>query len=588
MFLPTTKREVAQLGWDNIDIILITGDSYIDSPFVGVAVIGKVLLNAGYRVGIIAQPDVTSNKDVGRIGEPKLFWGVSGGCIDSMVANRTATGRKRKRDDYTPGGVNNRRPDRAVIVYSNFIRAHFKGTSPIVLGGIEAGLRRIAHYDFWTDKIRRSILFDTKADYLLYGMAERSVVELASCIRDGNDPREIRGLCYISREIPDGCLKLPSFRKAAEDKNAFTGMFNSFYRNNDPITASPLAQRQDTRYLIQNPPALYLSGAELDAVHALEYERDLHPFYRRHGEVKALETIRFSIATHRGCYGECSFCAIAVHQGRTVRCRSKRSILAEARQIVSHPMFKGTITDVGGPTANMYGFECSRKLKDGCCPMKRCLFPKICPELRINHEKQISLLKALRSIEGVRKVVVASGIRHDMVLADKKNGTRYLGEVVRNHVSGQMKIAPEHSEMQVLEKMGKPGRDVLLKFRDLFYRLTKKEDRKQFLTFYMIAAHPGCTESDMARLKSFSQSKLKLLPRQIQVFTPTPSTYSTLMYWTERDPFSGKSCFVEKTFRGRQRQKDALTGFRKNKLSSNIRLAGAEIRRPNGKSPGHN
>lgn len=580
MFLPTTKREVEQLGWDDIDIILVTGDSYIDSPFVGVAVIGKVLLNAGYRVGIIAQPDATSNKDVGRLGEPKLFWGVSGGCIDSMVANRTATGRKRKRDDYTPGGVNNRRPDRAVIVYSNLIRAHFKGTRPIVLGGIEASLRRIAHYDFWTDKIRRSILFDAKADYLLYGMAERSVVELASCIRDGNDPREIRGLCYISREIPDGCLKLPSFRKAAEDKNAFTRMFNSFYRNNDPITASPLAQRQDTRYLIQNPPALYLSGAELDAVHALEYERDLHPFYRRHGEVKALETIRFSIATHRGCYGECSFCAIAVHQGRTVRRRSKRSILAEARQIVSHPMFQGTIKDVGGPTANMYGFECSRKLKDGSCPKKRCLFPKICPELRIDHEKQISLLQALRSIEGVQKVVVASGIRYDMVLADKRHGTRYLEEVVRNHVSGQMKIAPEHSEKHVLEKMGKPGRDVLLKFRDLFYRLTKKDGRKQFLTFYMIAAHPGCTESDMASLKSFSQSKLKLLPRQVQVFTPTPSTYSTLMYWTERDPFSGKPCFVEKTVRGRQRQKDALTGVRENKSPLNIRPAGAKIRRP--------
>ncbi len=568
MFLPTTKREVEQLGWDDLDIILVTGDSYIDSPFVGVAVIGKVLLNAGYRVGIIAQPDATSNKDVGRLGEPKLFWGVSGGCIDSMVANRTATGRKRKRDDYTPGGVNNRRPDRAVIVYSNLIRAHFKGTSPIVLGGMEASLRRIAHYDFWADKIRRSILFDAKADYLLYGMAERSVVELASCIRDGNDPREIRGLCYISREIPDGCLKLPSFRKAAEDKNAFTRMFNSFYRNNDPITASPLAQRQDTRYLIQNPPALYLSGAELDAIHALEYERDLHPFYRRHGEVKALETIRFSIATHRGCYGECSFCAIAVHQGRTVRCRSKRSILAEARQIVSHPMFKGTMNDVGGPTANMYGFECSRKLKDGWCPKKRCLFPKICPELRINHEKQISLLQALRSIEGVQKVVVASGIRYDMVLADKRHGTRYLEEVVRNHVSGQMKIAPEHSEKHVLEKMGKPGRDVLLKFRDLFYRLTKKDGQKQFLTFYMIAAHPGCTESDMASLKSFSLSKLKLLPKQVQVFTPTPSTYSTLMYWTERDPFSGKPCFVEKTFRGRQRQKDTLTGVRPTQLTS--------------------
>jgi uncharacterized radical SAM protein YgiQ len=568
MFLPTTKKEVKQLGWGSIDIILITGDSYIDSPFVGVAVIGKVLLNAGYRVGIIAQPDVTSDEDIGRIGEPKLFWGVSGGCIDSMVANRTAMGRKRKRDDYTPGGVNNRRPDRAVIVYSNLIRTHFKSTKPIVLGGLEASLRRIAHYDFWSDKIRRSILFDAKADYLLYGMAERSAVELAACIKENKDPRGIRSLCYISRQIPEGCLELPSFQKAAEDKNAFTKMFNSFYRNNDPITASTLAQKQDTRHLIQNPPAPCLSVAELDAVYDLEYQRDLHPFYRRQGKVKALETIRFSITTHRGCYGECSFCSIAVHQGRTVRCRSKRSILAEARQIALHPLFKGTIQDVGGPTANMYGIECSRKMKDGCCPKKRCLFPKICSELTINHQKQISLLKALSKIRNIRKIVVASGIRHDMVLADKENGTKYLREVVRHHVSGQMKIAPEHSEKHVLEKMGKPGPDTLIKFKDLFYRLTKNEEKQQFLTYYMIAAHPGCTESDMSRLKSFALSKLRLLPEQVQVFTPTPSTYSTLMYWTEQDPFSRKPCFVEKTFRGRKKQRDTLVGLRTKKVNS--------------------
>jgi len=568
MFLPTTKKEVKQLGWGSIDIILITGDSYIDSPFVGVAVIGKVLLNAGYRVGIIAQPDVTSGEDVGRLGEPKLFWGVSGGCIDSMVANRTAMGRKRKRDDYTPGGVNNRRPDRAVIVYSNLIRTHFKSTRPIVLGGLEASLRRIAHYDFWSDKIRRSILFDAKADYLLYGMAERSAVDLAACIKENKDPRGIRSLCYISRQIPEGCLELPSFQKAAEDKNAFTKMFNSFYRNNDPITATTLAQKQDTRHLIQNPPAPCLSGAELDAVYDLEYQRDLHPFYRRQGKVKALETIRFSITTHRGCYGECSFCSIAVHQGRTVRCRSKRSILAEARQIELHPLFKGTIQDVGGPTANMYGIECSRKMKDGSCPKKRCLFPKICPELTINHQKQISLLKALSKIRNIRKIVVASGIRHDMVLADKENGTKYLREVVRHHVSGQMKIAPEHCEKHVLEKMGKPGPDTLIKFKDLFYRLTKNEEKRQFLTYYMIAAHPGCTESDLSRLKSFALSKLRLLPEQVQVFTPTPSTYSTLMYWTEQDPFTGKPCFVEKTFRGRKEQKDALVGLRTKKVNS--------------------
>jgi uncharacterized radical SAM protein YgiQ len=573
-----------QLGWDGIDIILITGDSYIDSPLVGAAVIGKVLLNAGFRVGIIGQPDVSSHKDVSRLGEPKLFWGVTGGCIDSMVANRTATGRKRKRDDYTPGGANDRRPDRAVIAYSNLIRAHFKNTRPIVLGGLEASLRRIAHYDFWSDQIRRSILFDGKADYLLYGMAERSVVELATCIKEERDPREVRGLCYISREVPEGCLELPSFRESAQDKDAFTRMFHTFYRNSDPVTALPLAQKQDTRYLIQNPPASYLSGPELDAVYALEYERELHPFYRRQGDVKALETIRFSITTHRGCYGECSFCAIAVHEGRTVRWRSKRSILAEARRIASHPRFKGTISDVGGPTANMYGFECSRKQKHGCCPEKRCLFPDVCPGLTIDHGKQVSLLRELRGIKGVRKVVVASGIRYDMILADTENGTRYLREVVRHHVSGQMKIAPEHTEGHVLKKMGKPNAGALLEFKDLFYSITKQEGKKQFLTYYLIAAHPGCTEFDMARLKSFALSNLRIHPEQVQVFTPTPSTYSTLMYWTERDPVTGEACFVEKSVRGRETQKNILTGGRAKKAKPAVLPATTKgQQRPKGK-----
>ena len=561
MFLPTTKKEVKQLGWDGLDVILITGDSYIDSPFVGVSVIGKVLLNAGYRVGIIAQPDVRSGNDIVRLGEPELFWGVTGGCIDSMVANRTASGKKRKQDDYTAGGVNNRRPDRAVIVYSNLIRAYFKSTRPIVLGGIESSLRRIAHYDFWSNRIRKSIIFDAKADYLLYGMAERSILDLALCIKKGKNPCGIRGLCYISREIPDGCLELPSFQVSSEDKNAFTEMFHTFYSNNDPVTASALAQKHDIRHVIQNPPAFYLSKEELDAVYDLKYERDLHPFCQKNGKVKALETIRFSIATHRGCYGECNFCAIAVHQGRMVRWRSRHSILSEARQIVSHPMFKGIIHDVGGPTANMYGFECAKKKKEGCCPGKRCLFPKVCSGLAVNHAEQIALLKELRGIEGVRKVFVASGIRHDMVIADKKNGIRYLQEVVRHHVSGQMKIAPEHSEKRVLNKMGKPGIASLLKFKDFFYKFTGNEEKKQFLTYYMIAAHPGCDEGDMLKLRSFAINKLKALPEQVQIFTPSPSTYSTLMYWTQQDSFTGKPCFVEKTFSGRQRQKNVL--FRK-------------------------
>lgn len=558
MFLPTTTKEVKDLGWGELDVVLVAGDSYIDSPLVGVAVIGKMLLQAGYRVGVIAQPDVSSTRDIARLGEPRLFWGVTGGCIDSMVANRTASGRKRKRDDYTPGNINNRRPDRAATVYCNLIRRHFKGTVPIVLGGLEASLRRIAHYDFWSDKIKRSILFDAKADYLLYGMAERSVVELADCLEGKGEPEQVRGLCYISRDIPKGYLELPSFTESAGDKEAFTRMFHVFYRNNDPATAKGLAQKQDTRYLVQNPPARYLSGPELDAVYDLEYQLDQHPFYQRQGDVKALETIRFSITTHRGCYGECSFCAIAVHQGRTVRWRSRRSILDEARRMIRHPLFKGIIQDVGGPTANMYGFECLRKHDKGGCPKKRCLFPKVCTDLNIDHGKQVSLLKAIRAMDGIKKVVVASGVRYDMILADKANGTRYLQELVRHHVSGQMKVAPEHSEPSVLAKMGKPGRETLLAFRDLFYKLTSQEGKEQFLTYYMIAAHPGCTERDMALLRSFALRELRLLPEQVQVFTPTPATYSSLMYWTERDPFTGNRCFVEKTTRGREKQKSVL------------------------------
>ncbi len=567
MFLPTTKEEMKALGWDGLDVVLVTGDSYIDSPYVGVAVVGKVLLNSGFRVGVIAQPDVTSGADITRLGEPRLFWGVSGGCIDSMVANRTASGKRRRRDDYTPGGANDRRPDRAVIAYSNLIRAHFKETRPIVLGGIEASMRRIAHYDYWTDKVRKSILFDAKADYLLYGMAERSVVELADSLKAGRDPRAIRGLCYIAKEVPEGCLILPPFAEAAADKNAFTAMFHTFYRNNDPITASCLAQRQDNRYLVQNPPAAYLAGAELDAVYALDYERDAHPYYRQQGDIKALATIRFAIATHRGCYGECNYCAIAVHEGRTVRWRSEESILTEARKIAAHPEFKGIIQDVGGPTANMYGFECAKKLKDGSCQNKRCLFPKVCPSLKIDHRRQTALLAKLRQVKGVKKVVVASGIRYDMILADKKHGGEYLREMVRHHVSGQMKVAPEHSEPQVLARMGKPGVEALLQFKEQFEKITRQEGLDQYLTYYMIAAHPGCTTKDMERLRAFAVNKLRLLPRQVQVFTPTPSTYSTLMYYTEKDPFTGAPCFVEKTFGGRERQKEILTGHGKARKS---------------------
>jgi uncharacterized radical SAM protein YgiQ len=565
MFLPTTKKEMEKLGWDRLDVVLVSGDSYIDSPYVGVAVIGKVLLEAGFRVGVIGQPD-TSSDDVMRLGTPQLFWGVSAGCIDSMVANRTASGKKRNRDDYTPGGQNDRRPDRATIAYTNLIRRYSReNAKPVVLGGIEASLRRVSHYDYWTDSVRRSVLFDAKADFLLYGMCERSVVELARCLRDCKDPSSVRGLCYVSKTLPEGSIELPSFEEAASDKDAFTRAFQIFYNNNDPVTASRLSQRHADRYLVQNPPAFYLEQKDFDAVYNLRYERDLHPFHKKDGDVKALETIRFSISTHRGCYGECGFCAIAVHEGRRVRSRSRGSIIAEAREIARHPLFKGRIQDVGGPSANMYATMCTRMEKSGCCMKKSCISPKVCPLMKLGHGEQISLLKAVRSIEGVKKVVVASGIRHDLVLADKEDGERYLKELVAHHVSGQMKIAPEHTETSVLDQMGKPGctPEALVKFKELFYRFTGEAGLKQFLSYYLMAAHPGCTAADMKKLKSFATRELGCVPEQVQVFTPTPSTFSTLVYWTGRDPFTGRPVFVEKSAKGREEQKAILCGYEK-------------------------
>ncbi len=552
MFLPTTMDEVRALGWDALDVILVTGDSYVDSPFIGAALIGKLLLRAGFRVGIIAQPEV---QDVQRLGEPRLFWGVTAGSVDSMVANHTASGRKRKHDDYTPGGENVRRPDRASIVYTNFIRRHYKNTRPIVLGGIEASLRRVAHYDFWSNSLRRSLLFDAKADYLLYGMADLSVVELAQRLRDGAEVESLPGLCYITRQPPQAYVHLPAYEAVVADKAAFIEMFHIFYRNNDPLTAHGLVQQHGDRWLVQNPPYRYPTQAELDEIYGLEFERAQHPYYERIGPVKALETIRFSISTHRGCYGECNFCAIAVHEGRTVRWRSADSVLREARQIVQRSDFKGYLLDVGGPTANMYGYECAKKLKRGACEHRRCLFPEICPQMQPDHRPQMDLLEALRKIPGVKKVFVASGVRYDLVLNDQQHGQRYLETLVAHHVSGQLKVAPEHSEPHVLRRMGKPGVESLLKFKQRFDALNQTVRKQQYLTYYLIAAYPGCSEADMRRMKRFVSEKLHVSPEQVQIFTPTPSTYASLMYYTERDPWTGETLFVEKTTAGRERQK---------------------------------
>ncbi len=559
VFIPTTKKEMEENGWEQLDIILITGDSYIDSPFIGAALIGKLLLQHGYRVGIIAQPDTLSPRDITRLGEPALFWGITGGSVDSMVANYTASKKPRKKDDYTPGGINNRRPDRAVIVYANLIRQYFKNTVPIVLGGIEASLRRISHYDAWANTIRRSILFDAKADYLVYGMAEKAITALSAALAARTTPVDIAGLCYISDTCPQNGTMLPSFEECKKTKAAFTGMFRAFYENNDPVSAKRLVQPHGTRFLIHNPPQPSLTTVELDRLHELHFERELHPFYKKEGDVRALETIRFAIATHRGCYGECNFCAIAVHQGRTVQSRSEESIISEAHKCSSHPRFKGIIADVGGPTGNVYAFECLKKLTKGSCTDKRCLFPSRCPSLPVDHGPQIRLLQKLRKLPGIKKIFVASGIRYDLILADRKNGRKYLQELLRHHISGQMKIAPEHCNEKVLQHMGKPGLQTLRDFRSLFFSLTKKEKHKLFLTYYMIAAHPGCSGKEMKELLLFAKKELQIIPRQTQLFTPTPSTWSTLMYWTGKNPWTGKECFVERNGNKKENQKKILT-----------------------------
>ncbi len=557
-----------RLGWERADVILVSGDAYVDSPYSGVAVIGQVLARAGYRVAILSQPDVNDPAAFRALGEPALFWGVSPGCVDSMVANYTASGKRRRNDDFTPGGENNRRPDRAAIIYSNAIRAAWKPCRPILLGGVEASLRRIAHYDFWSDKVRRPIVADAKAHALCYGMGERAVLAFAGAVKEGRNWRDIPGLCYMAPEKdfvpPEGALKLPSFSQVSaptpEGKRAFVEAFRIFAANQDPATARPLIQKVDNRYLVHNRPSPPLESDELDAVHAIPWMLDAPSSIRSQGAIRALDTIRFGVTTHRGCYGECRFCAISVHQGRRIVSRSPKSIINEVSGFTRHPRFRGTVSDVGGPTANMYGFDCEKKARSGACAGKSCLFPSLCPSLKPDHRPQLKLLGRLRRIPGVKNVFVASGIRPDIIAADKACADRYIEEIARHHVSGQLKLAPEHAVAHVLECMGKPGIGDLLTFKRKFDAASKKCGKRQFLTYYFIAAHPGCTESDMRELKRFATRELNLNPEQVQIFTPTPLTAATCMYYTGIDPVSGRRVEVERGLAGKRRQKDILTG----------------------------
>ena len=557
MFIPTTQEEIKKRGWKKLDIVIVSGDTYIDSPYNGAAVIGHWLIENGFRVGIICQPDTDSEKDITRLGEPELFWSVSAGCVDSMVANYTPTNKRRKDDDFTPGGMNDRRPDRACIAFTNLIKKHIKGR-PIVLGGIETSLRRVAHYDFWSDSVRRSILFDSKADIITYGMAELSNLELAQRMKDAKDISDIRGICRIGKDLPDDYIKMPSYEDCASNKDDFIKAFRIFYENNDPIVSKGICQKHGDRFLIQNPPSRILTAAELDRIHSLDYENAVHPFYLKDGAVKAMETIKNSIISHRGCYGECSFCSISVHQGNIVVSRTEDSIIAEAKRIASTPGFNGIIYDVGGPTANMYGIECSKKLVKGSCKDKKCLYPKPCSYLAIDHSKQMALLKKISEIPGVKKVMVASGIRHDMIVFDRVNGQKYVDQLVGNHVSGQLKIAPEHVSSHVLELMNKPGPDVLIEFKKMFDSSNKEQGKDQYLTYYLMAAHPGCYQEDMEELYRFVHKELKTNPEQVQIFTPTPSTVSTMMYHTRRDYDNTKDLKSEHSMQMKQKQKDTL------------------------------
>ncbi|WP_295002956.1 YgiQ family radical SAM protein [Sulfurimonas sp.] len=557
--MPTTRADMDARGWDYCDIILVSGDAYIDSPFIGVAMVGRMLERMGYKVGMIGQPDVKSGEDILRLGEPRLYWGVSGGSVDSMVSNYTATKKFRNSDDYTPGGKNDKRPDRAISVYCNLIRQHFKNTVPLVLGGIEASLRRVTHYDYWSNKLKKPILFDAKADVLIYGMGEMALEELTRAMDEKRDYRDVRGICYISKEPNLDFHQMPSHQDCLDDKEKYIDLFDLFYDNNDPIAANGLSQAVDTRFLIQNPPCHHLNEAAMDENSNLPFTRELHPYYAKMGKVKCLETIKFSIMTHHGCWGECNFCAIGVHQGRTIRTRSEENILAEANDFNKYKDYKGIISDVGGPTANMYGYECNKKEKLGTCDHQRCVdATHLCQSMKPNHSRNINLLRQVREVPGVRKAFVASGVRYDLITADKEHGYDYLKEMVKHHISGQMKVAPEHTQQHVLELMGKPGKQTLIDFKKLYDKLNKEEGKEQFLTYYLIAAHPGCEEKDMHELKRFTKDELQMNPEQAQVFTPTPGTYSAVMYYTEMDPKTRRKIFVEKDTKRKEKQKQIV------------------------------
>ena len=565
MFLPVTMDEMKERGWQQADFVLVTGDAYVDHHSFGTAIIGRLLERYGYKVAVLPQPDYKSAEDFQRLGKPRLGFLINSGVVDSMVNNYSVFKHRRKTDEYAPGGKAGNRPDRAVIVYSNRAKEAYKDV-PVIIGGIEASLRRLGHYDYWSDKVRRSILLDSKADLLIYGMGERAVVEIAEALDSGIAARDItwvRGTCYRAKDLSiaesageENLKVLPSFDDISSDKKAYARSFAVQFKNNDSISAVTLAEKYtDTVYVVQNPPQPPLEREELDDIYNLPFENEWHPMYDDMGGIPAFKEIKFSVVSSRGCFGGCSFCALTYHQGRQVRSRSKEAIVDEVIKLTKKEDFKGYIHDIGGPTANFRGPACSKQLKSGVCTHRDCLYPAVCPNMTPDHSEYIDLLRAVRAVDGVKKVFIRSGIRYDYLMADPKCDD-FIDELCRYHISGTLKVAPEHVSDRVLCYMRKPSKKVFLDFDKKYKAANKKLGKKQYLIPYLISSHPGSTLEDAVELAVFLK-EYGFVPDQVQDFYPTPGTLSTCMYYTEIDPLTMKPVYVAKNM-GEKRMQRAL------------------------------
>jgi len=563
-FLPVTAEELHARGISQPDFVYISGDAYVDHPSFGAAIITRVLEDKGYSVAMLAQPDWTSDRDFLRFGRPRLAFLVSSGNIDSMVAHYTAAKKKRSDDYYSAGGKAGKRPDRAVIVYCQRLRQIYGKDVPILIGGLEASLRRFAHYDYWDNAVRPSVLAESGADILMFGMGEHSIAELADLLNGGvpvSEITQVRGTCYLTdpKQTPFGCAECPSFEQVRTDKRAYAKATRIQYDQQDEVYGKRIIQRHGGTMLVQNPPAFSLTQEELDAVYALPYMRTYHPMYEAEGGVPAIKEVRFSVTHNRGCFGFCNFCSIALHQGRKVTVRSEKSVLQEAKLLTELPDFKGYIHDVGGPTANFRHPSCEKQLTAGLCKGKKCLAPTPCKNLTVDHTEYLELLRKLRKLPKVKRVFIRSGIRYDYLMADPDDS--FFRELVRHHVSGQLKVAPEHCAANVLDKMGKPHIETYKAFQKRFYELTKSMNLEQYLVPYLMSSHPGSTMQDAIALACFLKEE-GIRPEQVQDFYPTPGTIATSMFYTGLDPYTLEAVYVPRSAKEKAEQRALLQYYK--------------------------